>query len=67
MHWSYENHTVNATPTETWQQHPVTDLRMGQRGPRATLSYDDLILTKNLRNCAETQPHTQFTWKRAEI
>jgi len=28
---------------------------MGPRfwGPRATLSYDDSVLTKNLRNCAE--------------
>ena len=35
----------------------VTDLCIGQighgLGPRATLSYDDLILTKNLRNRAE--------------
>jgi len=33
-----------------------TDLRIGQighgLGPRATLSYDGSILTKNLRNCA---------------
>jgi len=31
-----------------------TDFRKGHGlGPRATLSYDDSILTKNLRNCAE--------------
>jgi len=36
---------------------PVTDLRIGQighgLGSHATLSYDDSILTKNLRNYAE--------------
>jgi len=34
-----------------------TDLRIGNGlGPRA-LSYDDSILTKNLRNCAEAELH----------
>jgi len=39
----------------------VTELRIGQIGhglrPRATLSYDDSILNKNLRNCAEAELH----------
>jgi len=34
-------------PNRPWPRAP----RFG--GPRATLSYDDLILTKILRNCAE--------------
>jgi len=37
---------------------PGTDLSIGQighgLGPRAILSYDDSILTKNLQNCAES-------------
>jgi len=33
----------------------VTDLRIGHGlRPRAALSYDGSILTKTLRNCAET-------------
>jgi len=47
----------------------VTDLRIGHighgLGTLATLSYDDSILTKNLRNCAEAT--SQFTLKLAEM
>ena len=42
----------------------MTDLCVGHGlwpravwGPHTTLSYDDSILTKKLRNCAEAQPH----------
>jgi len=39
------------------QAYTVTDLRICQtghgQGPRATPSYDDLLSTQNLRNCAE--------------
>jgi len=67
--------------------YPVTDLRIGHAppfwGPRATLSYDDKTLTKNLRTAQSTihsldteliyavklfMPITsQFTLKRAEM
>jgi len=47
----YYKSSVGSLPP---QQQAVTDLHIGHGlGPRAALSYDDSILTKNLQNYAE--------------
>jgi len=55
-HCNFTTNLSSFTHRVSWSTLPQarTDLRIGHGlGPRATLSYDDSILTKNLRNCAE--------------